>query len=400
MSRFMLAWEFGSGLGHAGRLAPIARTLLSRGHSVDLMFKDVVQPRTVLGDLPVRLFQSPVWQHRTMGLPQPQVSLAEILLGAGWLTPSSLEALVRGWLAVFDTAGTERLLADYAPTAVLAARVAGIPVASIGIGFYVPPDQAPIPPFRDWEPIQPGRVAHHDQMALDNANAVIAKLGGQPLERLAEVFRGQTPLLCTWEELDHYRRGALPEGQQYLGPTLSAPGGLSPQWPPGPGPKVFAYLRKSHPEHAAVLQALVDEGCNAVVFMPEVAAGAPAPVASSRLSYSPGPVNLADALPHCQLVVCHGGAGVLNEALLQGVPTLLLPQQAEQFLISRRVHEQGAGLNAPQTGQPVRHRQLVRQLLNDPHHRQAAQDMAHRHRGHDHAHQLTQLVAALEGLGS
>jgi hypothetical protein len=395
----MLAWEFGSGLGHVGRLAPIARALLTRGHLVDLMFKDVVQPRTVLGDLPVRLFQSPVWQHRTMGLPQPQVSLAEILLGAGWLTPASLEALVRGWLAVFEAAGTDRLLADYAPTAVLAARVAGIPTASIGIGFYVPPDQAPIPPFRDWEPIQPGRVAHHDQQALDNANAVIAKLGGRPLDRLAEVFRGQAPLLCTWEELDHYRRGALPEGQQYLGPTLSVSGGLSPQWPPGPGPKVFAYLRKSHPEHAAVLQALVDEGCSAVVFMPEVAAGAPAPVTSSRLSYSPGPVNLAHALPHCQLVVCHGGAGVLNEALLQGVPTLLLPQQAEQFLISRRVHEQGAGLNAPQTGHPPHPRQLVRQLLSDPRHRQAAQDMARRHQGHDHAHQLTQLVAALEGLG-
>jgi UDP:flavonoid glycosyltransferase YjiC (YdhE family) len=400
MARFLLAWEFGSGLGHAGRLAPIGQTLVDQGHQVDMAFKDIVHARTMVKDPSVRLFQSPLWLHRTVGLPQPQVSLAEILLGAGWLHPQSLEALVRGWMALIEACGSNVVVTDYAPTAILAAHILNKPTASVGIGFYVPPDEHPLPPFRTWEPIAPGRVAHHDQQALASANAVIAQWGGRPLERLSTLFRGQCPLLCTWEELDHHRRGPLPEGQQYLGPSMSPATGEDPIWPDGDGPRVFAYIRHGHPDHLAVLQALAQEGCRTLVYMPEVAAGQPAPFQSPRIRYSQGPVNLDKALPGCAFMVSHGGAGAMTQSLLAGVPSLLLPAQAEQFLICMRMHEHGAGINVPQTPRPPAFRHMIRQLLDSPRHREAAQNLARKYASFNHTQQMQQIAQALTHLAA
>jgi len=38
---FIFAWEFGSGLGHAARIKPLAQELLRRGHRVRLILRDL-----------------------------------------------------------------------------------------------------------------------------------------------------------------------------------------------------------------------------------------------------------------------------------------------------------------------------------------------------------------------
>jgi UDP:flavonoid glycosyltransferase YjiC (YdhE family) len=42
-------------------------------------------------------------------------------------------------------------------------------------------------------------------------------------------------------------------------------------------------------------------------------------------------------LPECSLVICHGGAGTTLGALTHGLPLVLLPQGADQYVISERV---------------------------------------------------------------
>ena len=138
MARFLMAWELGSGLGHAGRMAPLAEALIARGHQVDVVMKDVVHTRPMFQGIDVRIFQAPMWLHRTVGLPQPQVSLAEIVLAAGYLTAESLGALVSSWRALMSATQADAVIADYAPTALIAAHIQGLPTASLGIGFYVP----------------------------------------------------------------------------------------------------------------------------------------------------------------------------------------------------------------------------------------------------------------------
>jgi UDP:flavonoid glycosyltransferase YjiC (YdhE family) len=51
----------------------------------------------------------------------------------------------------------------------------------------------------------------------------------------------------------------------------------------------------------------------------------------------------AQVLGHCDLVICHGGAGSVLDALSVGVPLLIAPQATDQFYNAQRVVAAGAG---------------------------------------------------------
>ena len=79
-----------------------------------------------------------------------------------------------------------------------------------------------------------------------------------------------------------------------------------------------------------LLDALADLDCN--VLMTIGWRGDPA-------SLEPWPANAtverfvpqADVLPHCSVVVSHGGSGTTYGALAHGLPLLMLPHAADQF---------------------------------------------------------------------
>src|SRR5207247_6503531 len=48
-------------------------------------------------------------------------------------------------------------------------------------------------------------------------------------------------------------------------------------------------------------------------------------------------------LPHCDLVVSHGGSGSVIGALAHGVPVIVLPMGADQILNARRCEHLGVG---------------------------------------------------------
>lgn len=397
MANYLIGWELGGGLGHAGRLKPLAAGLHARGHGITLWLRDLVQTERLLADLPVPRLQAPVWQHRTVGVPDPQVSLAEILLGCGYLQADHLDALVQGWLAAMRLCKADAVLVDYAPSALLAARIAGLPAASIGMGFWLPPAQSPIPAFRDWEPVAPGRLAHAEQWVLKSVNSVLQRHGAAPLSALWQLFGGDMQLLCSWPEIDHYPR-APGEVVEWLGPNFIPDAGLAPQWPPGDGPAVFAYLKSAHPDHAALLQALVDLGCRVLCYLPEVCAGLKPPVLAPNLRYASGPVALGQAFAQAALCICHAGQATLVQALLAGVPLLLLPMQAEQFLMSRQIERAGMGINAALLRRPTNFNAVLAPLLGECPQRRAAQDFARRHQGFSHAAQVQDLLDRLQAL--
>ncbi len=414
MARFLLAWELGDGLGHASRFRPLAQGLRAQGHEVDLMLREIVHARSVLGDLGLRLLQAPFWMHQTVGGPNPSISLTEILVGNGYLQPDHLDGLAQGWLAALDLIRPDVLVADYAPTATIAAHIKGIPVAAVGGGFCLPPDASPLPPFRTWEPIEPGRIAYWEQRVTQTVNTVLARHGAPAVPRLSAIFRGDKPLLCCWPELDPYLRHEQRHDQRHdqrhtppaaagdvdagLGPTFLNEGGEAPIWPEGDGPRVFAYVRSTHGDLLALLQALEQSGCRTLCYLPEVAAGRPAPLVSPRIRYAGRPVDLAQALPQADLLISHAGEATLAQALLAGVPMLLLPTQAEQFLNAQGVVRLGAGLNAATHGQPAPYAQLLHALLHTDSYRAAAQGMAHRYRDFLPSALNQALTAACESL--
>ena len=72
-------------------------------------------------------------------------------------------------------------------------------------------------------------------------------------------------------------------------------------------------------------------------------------------------------LPHCSAVICHGGAGSTLSSLALGLPLLILPQGADQYVIGDLVRAAGAGLLlAPADVNPSTVRSDVLALLNEP----------------------------------
>ncbi|MFJ5233534.1 nucleotide disphospho-sugar-binding domain-containing protein [Kitasatospora sp. NPDC088391] len=79
-------------------------------------------------------------------------------------------------------------------------------------------------------------------------------------------------------------------------------------------------------------------------------------------------------LPHCDLVVHHGGAGCVMTALAAGVPQLALTNGVEQRLNADRIAAAGAGLGLSNAAVEVAQiRAAAERLLRDPAHRAAAE---------------------------
>jgi hypothetical protein len=403
MAHIHFAWELGGALGHAGRLKPLAEEALRRGHQVSMSLRDLVHTDVLLaplGEQGVPRLQAPVWLHKMQGLPMPQISIAEVMLSCGYVSPATLRGLFMGWRHLFEQIKPDLLVADSAPTALLAARSLQLPSAAVGIGYFLPPDATPTPLLRDWEPVQPGRLAAGDAQMLASANTVLSAVGARPLQHAAQALLGDNPLRLTWPEFDHYGRTTLPSGQRWWGPSMSEGLGLAPQWPTAAAPtapRVFAYLKADHPDHALVLQALVQLGCQVLCFSPELAGGRPPLVSSPLIHYTSGPVDLLAALPGCALCVCHGGEATLARALLCAVPVLLLPMQAEQFLISRAVGRAGLGINAAERRRPLHYADLMRPMLDTTGSlHTAAQAFAQRHASFTSAGHTVALVDEFE----
>ncbi|MCW6003620.1 glycosyltransferase [Micromonospora sp. CPCC 205371] len=78
-------------------------------------------------------------------------------------------------------------------------------------------------------------------------------------------------------------------------------------------------------------------------------------------------------MPRCRLVIAHGGAGTMLGAFANGLPQLILPQAADQFLNAAAAEAAGAALTLqPGTVTPDTVRAAVRRLLDEASFGQAA----------------------------
>jgi len=387
MSRFLFTWEIGSGLGHTVPLAQVAEPLLARGHEVHFALRDLSSARVALGalaDAPrVRLWQAPIWQLKAQGLPE-SLSYAELLFRNGYLDAKRLHGLVQGWSSLLDTVQPDLLLADHSPTALLAARDRPLRRALIGGGFFQPPAVSPMPGFRDEFAVPPKRLADAERLAVMTCNSVLQVLGQAPLAHLYDLLDADELFLVTWPELDHYSTGpqgrtAGRRGVRYWGPLPAREHGAAPVWPAGEGPQLLAYLKVEYKALDVVLQQLAAAPFRTLAYVAGMGGAPQQRAQSARLRFSVGPVAMREALTQADAVLCHSGSGTISAALQAGVPSLLLPMQAEQMLLSRRVVATGAGKMLGEAQVPTQLRTWVADGVASPGLRQQAQALAARH---------------------
>jgi UDP:flavonoid glycosyltransferase YjiC (YdhE family) len=342
--------------GHFHPLGPLARALVERGHQVAFatgpdFCKNIERygfDTLVAG--PTEAEMGPMAAHaiaeaRKVPPSQFPVVAFPLVFGKG-VAPATLPDLlarIREWkpsLLVHETASL---------AAPIAAAVAGIPSVNQSYGTVVP-----------------------------RAVAEAAALAVVPLwkqhelepEPFAGLYRGLYLDICPptlqFDELQHI------QSLQRLRPipfdeprdeTLPAWMASQPD-----RPTVYVTLGTvfgATPVFSTVLTALREEPIDLVVtvgFKGDPAALGPQPDHVHIERYIPQ----TRLLPRCRLVVSHAGSGTLFSALSHGIPTLALPQGADQFRNAERLAATGAGrvLMPPQVDVDSVRRE-VRSLLSD-----------------------------------
>lgn len=348
MSRILLAWELGAGFGHLGPFLTIAGGLLERGHELHIAAREVASAVAAVGDLPIAVHQAPLCLNTYGGLKDPPLNYAEILMRYGYLEPAMLRGLLTAWRALMRAVDADVVLADHAPTALLAAQDLDLPRGLLGSPFNVPPAIAPTPNMRDWLSVPAQRLADSDAQVLQTIN--VTRPADRPLEALHRIFDGATRFMSGIPELDPY--GARP-ADEYLGLRAVSTGSEEPVWPAGDGPKVFAYLHAPYPHLERTLTALSASGARVLVHLLGGNAALMQKHGGARLHFAPALLDFQKVVSACDLCVCHGNVGTTLGMLQGGRPLLLLPVHLEHFLLGRAVARTGAGeFLHPDAGDP------------------------------------------------
>lgn len=393
MARIAVAWELGGSIGHALSCAGLARALHARGHAIALVYRDLRPLALVTESGAYDVFQAPRNLREAIGVGIP-VSYAEILLGCGYRDASELAALLGAWRTLLAQWRPDFLVADFAPTALLAARSLGIRRATYGNGFFTPPRLSPLPPFRVDSPADTERLLAADAQALAGANGALARFDSPPLATLAELFACDEEFLCTFPELDHY--GSRPTSG-YWGPRLRLDLGHEARWPEGSRSRVLVYIQRDSPHLDALIDALVESPHRVLAYIPELDGARRERLSARHRILLDRPVRLDSILRDCDLLVCHGGE-IAGGAVASGVPALLIPTHYEQYLTARCIDALGCGgwLTPDATPADVRH--AIATLTLDARFRANARAYAARYPAYSPLEQRRRIVARIEDI--
>jgi len=394
MSRILLAWELGAASGHLAGLRPVVEELLKRGHQVTLAAQNLRNASRVFAGLDFPVVPAPRTHEIYGGLEDPPLNYSEILMRYGYIDAPMLTALVRAWRALIQLTAADVLVADHAPTALLAAR--GLPdlrCVAFGNPFAVPPPVHPTPNMRRWLEVPPQRLLNSDALVLKTINQSLHS-SAAPLSAVHRIFENADCLFAGVPELDPYGSRAA---ECYLGLHVGISGKAVPQWPAGEGKLIFAYLRADYAEIDHLLAALEACGARCLIHMAGTSPALIERYRSPRLVFSDTPVDIVSAAAQCDAAICHSGIGTVNALLQTGKPMVLLPAQLEQFLLARNVEAQGAAVVVVPEDAELEFGGALNRILEDQSFAGHARALANRYREPSLQTVIDRAVARIEG---
>ncbi|MFL5820723.1 MAG: glycosyltransferase [Solirubrobacteraceae bacterium] len=260
----------------------------------------------------------------------------------------------------------------------LAAEIEGVPVATV-VPHVFPAGAPAHPPYALgarvprtalgralWRSLA-GPMAGGLHRGREELNETRARLG---LPALGHVHGGISRRLClvaTFPQLEYPR--AWPGWARVVGPLLWEPQAPDVEPPPGDEPLVLVAPSTSQdPDHRllrAALKGLAGAPVRVLATWNRRPLPRPVPVpANARLVEW---VSYARTMPHCDLVVCHGGHGTVVRALACGVPVLASPSGGDMGENAARVDWAGVGVRLPwRLCTPRGLRLAVERALADP----------------------------------
>jgi UDP:flavonoid glycosyltransferase YjiC (YdhE family) len=302
--------------GHRCPLMPLAFAAREAGHDVVFASGEEVLPRLRALDFQayqagISIVEAARELRRTLpDLPSDDLEFHAELFGAALPRRTALKLM-----PLLDEIRPDLVVYDYYDLgAGVAAGLAGVPAACHSLGMAWP---------SQWRELAAGRIED-----LWNAFA----MPSAPLD----VFLGNAYLDVCPPSLQQPSTLAAPERIPMRPIPWSEPAGPVPDWATGTRTRPLVYLTLGTAfygdgsVHRAVVEGLSTQDVDVIVHVgPSIDPAVLGPV--SDHVHVERFVPQAQLLPHVDLVVHHGGNGVMLGALSAGKPQLALPQGADQF---------------------------------------------------------------------
>lgn len=369
----LVTWEMGANWGHVSRDVPLLQRLQAEGHNVLYAVRAQHLASTRSAASGIQCIAAPTGAAISR-MPRNLAGYAGILFADGFGDATILQERITGWRNLFAEHQIDIVVSDYAPSALLAARVTKIPSVAFGSGFEIPPDVALLPSFCGGGAQDESARRFSEGLIVYNVNRVMKQLGGAPLQQMAQIYQGTHCVLATFAELDHI--ADRPSGAVYAGAVQELPGSMAASWRTTNKPRVLVYLRGIGLLVDEVLRVLDEISAEVIAVLPD--AGSIRYVHADVRVFRQ-PVCFDGLLETADLVIA-SGSGTATTALLAGIPVLVLPAQAEQSMFAGRVKDAGAGMAAG-NGTAATVSDAIHRLLRDESFRDAAASFAAKYAG-------------------
>jgi len=394
MAKILLAWEFGSGMGHLMTLCSLGAALAKRGHQVTAVVRNLPRANELFAHTGISCMAAPMRPYPEL-LPFPTIhSMAHVLGNVGFANGQHLYEQLSAWTALIERIQPDLVIADYAPTALLALRGKPIRKVNVGVGFSCPPDTSPMPYWGT----QLNGAGLGEQIRADEAkmlaciNQVLENLKRPALERVSQIFNDVDEVfLATYPEFDHYgpRQTVRYWGHWNLGT------GARPDWPKVQGAKVFAYV-KPFPGLELLLRILAEAKLPTIMLASDIPLPLQQRYASPILRFESDLLDMRRVAAECDLAILNAGHGTTLTMLMAAKPCLLIPLFIEQVITAKKAEGFGAARLVSKTGNGLL--EALRDLLELPKYPTNARIFASRCAGFPIDRQVIEVVNHLEKL--
>lgn len=347
MANFVYAWELGDNLGHIGPFLPVARVLRARGHTVRCVLPPVATARKYIAADGFAWQPAPAVLEK---LPVALESFGDMLLDNGFHSDVELGRRVSEWLPLLR--GADVVFADFAATALLAARILNIPVMLMTSSFGVPVVGRNNTPMICQADPAIGQCA--DRLVLMAINKVLSAHRAPVLTRVPDLYRVAEYRALAVPSLDVYQR---PE-QDCWGLNIGTSLGENAVGPLRGTRRCYVYLRNGMPWQSLLI-ALRQTASDTVVFAPDIPEQQLRAYAGRAVQITQRPLDLGAMARQVDLAITYGNSTTTATFLAAGVPVFICPMFREQQLMGEHIVARGIGLLCDQVTTPT---SIARQL--------------------------------------
>ncbi|HEU4603577.1 MAG TPA: nucleotide disphospho-sugar-binding domain-containing protein, partial [Steroidobacteraceae bacterium] len=376
--KLFYTWELGSNLGHIERGVAIGEALRQRGFTTAFAVRDVRSSAALLSKHSLAFFASPLCAAEKVRPFRPSMSYSDILLCTDFGNTNKVLAQVRAWIGLIEAVGIDALLIDHSPIALLAARILGLPTFLVGSGFDVPPQTEPTPALLGDDSATESKRFEIDRRLLASVNSTLEACKREPICRVAELFTNLPYFATTFPELDVYEPRT---GVNYVGPVLPVSAKPKESWRIKNAVHCYAYLRTDTPGFENLLEALSLSEYEVLCVVPDATEHILARYNSDQMRVLNRPIDLESVLRSADVVVSYGGAAVVAQSLLAGVPMLIVSNVPERVMNGRRVETLGAGAVITRIESPEGLGIAIRRLVEQHSYLNAARSFARKYSG-------------------